>query len=159
MKIYQKEFFWDPTGHLGPSHAYWGSIKIIVLHKQCPRNLIGILWLAIDPTGPRVSIDHGSQTDGISLGQLDSYDELCIGQTWSLLSLYITHSFHATLNRYLLIKNHTSFWHRVGDNQNRTFNVWHGHGLREWQKSWEYTFFLNMLPLLTYCGWSKMCPL
>ena len=28
--------FWDPAGHLGPSHAYWGSIKMIVLHKQCP---------------------------------------------------------------------------------------------------------------------------
>ena len=78
-----------------------------MLHKQCPRNLIGILWLAIDPTGPRVSIDHGSQTDGIYLGQLDSYDGICIGQNWSLLSLYITHWFHATLNRYLLIKKIT----------------------------------------------------
>ena len=42
--------------------------------------MIGILGLAIDPTGPCVSIDHGSQTDGIYLGQLDSYDGICIGQ-------------------------------------------------------------------------------
>ena len=71
---------------LGPSRSPWTISCILRLYQNdratqtMPRNLIGILGLAIDPTGPCVSIDHGSQTDGINLGQLDSYDGLCIGQ-------------------------------------------------------------------------------